>query len=308
MEDDPLSIFANQSSPAHKVSASGSNTPVIDEGFRKIDFLKYAAKGGAKVTNTAPAPISKSTSQTSKGLGFGETISSASYNFDASNMTGKASSAIDFLDEVSKDAKKKATSDALEDTIFGKSSSTTKNSMQDEFGFLGRSNSSSTQASKGNIRIKEVHDAEEMKLDDLKASRAVLEKESDDTLDFRIYGRNIAKSSAAEIQAMKEKKEKETIQAASRAGMRDLQEATSQLSELDLLSKQALIPDEEVIKQQKLQAATLAAAALNSAQPMLSTSSSFANSTEEVDIGSLDLDAYLAANSGGSKTGGGLFD
>ena len=88
-----------------------------------------------------------------------------------------------------------------------------------------------------------------------------------------------------------------------RADRRAMDEAARQLSDLDLLSKHAHIDSEEVVRRRKLESAAAAAAALSSATVFTAKSAS----AVDFDMATLDLDAYMAANTGASG-GGGLFD
>ena len=143
--------------------------------------------------------------------------------------------------------------------------------------------------------MRDLNEKEDITINDLKLSAAIMEKEDDASLKFDVFGRSTIDASGKTITPNAPKTSAEDQKA--------MDEAASQLSELDLLSKHAHIETEEDIRKKKLESAAAAAAALNS-------SSQFHVPSEpavDIDMATLDLDAYMAANSGETQ-GGGLFD
>jgi len=297
MDHDPLGFFAAESRPAKDANKASFPAPSIaaaDDELKKVDFDKYAVKGGAKTTlkvekKVEPTGVSQGyVNSSNRGLGFGDTVSSTAFNFDdptESKRSGaKLNAAFDVLEQAALKDQQSDASSALDDSLFGTSAAPAP----------ARAAAAPARVATKGVRMRDLNESEDNKIHDLKLSAAVLEKEDDATLAFDVFGRSAIDASGNII--------KPAAPDTSVEDRRAINEASSELSELDLLAEHAHIESEDNIRKKKMESAAAAAAALSSS----ATFKKQETPAVDIDMATLDLDAYMAANSGDS--GGGLFD
>lgn len=300
--DDPMSFFANEASTVKKSVPSAA--PVISapvDELKKVDSSKYAVKGGAKSTKAKESKediLAREalTSVTSKGLGFGTQI--------PVNRETATNKAFDILDVAEKNMEK---DDSL-DTIFASSSSSgsTSNSKSTyatetdgDFLFPTTTPSSNRSTiSQGKMRVaKDIENDDH--IDDLKVAASFMQKEDEASLNFDLFGKSDTNHAIKkQDQLMTEKIRK--VASDNRAD--GLDEAEADIAAIDSLH----VEDEATVKAKNQEKAATAAkqASLLFSQPDVSSNAAPVN----VDMASLDLNAYMAANSGDANSGGGLFD
>lgn len=298
MADDPLGFFATEAAPrnndstANKTAFSTSGVGAADDALKKADFDKWAAKGGSKTTAKKDKTVevtstNKSGNRTSvfgDSIFLDEPISSKERNA-VGGGTDKLNAALDVLEQAAQKDQQSSASSALEDSLFGDARAAPASAPGDAL----------PKGVQKGARLRELNETEDKTISDLKLTSALVEKEDDTSMKFDVFGRTTIDASGNTI--------KPNATEISLGDRKEIDEASAQLSELDLLSNNAHIETEEEVRKKKLESAAAAAAALSS-------SSLFSAPTEpvvDVDMASLDLDAYLAANSGETE-GGGLFD
>ena len=330
---DLLGLLADQSSPrANSVKATADND---DGGLKKVNMDKFAVKCGSKTTAKPASDIStvedasgtassNGVSANNRGLGFGVAVTATT-----ANTNTKVNSALDVLDLLDKSAAASSSaSDALDDMLFGNSTTSKKPTAGKGLGagaggesddifssFKGSSSirnsapsssspSSGAAAASSSLLRTGLTSDDDHRISDLKASTQFMSKEDDQSLEYSMFGISTVKQAVQKQNASISSKAKAV---ATTLGGSGLDEASADLAMLDNL----FLDDETVFLQQKK-----AAAAASLTQDLFkSGSSSSSRSTKtpaaavEVDMSTLDLDAYLAANSGaGAGGGGGLFD
>jgi hypothetical protein len=194
-------------------------------------------------------------------------------------------------------------SSPAEDDIFTsfKESSSIRKSATASMGAASAISSSSAGLAGSSIRTG-LTSEDDHRISDLKASSQFLAKEDDQSLEYSMFGVSTAKQAVQKQNASMSSKAKAIV---STLGSSGLDEASADLAKVDSLS----LDDETVFLQQKKAAAAAALTQDLFKGSSSSSSSSGSKAAAEVDMSTLDLDAYLAANSGGAAGGGGgLFD
>lgn len=256
--------------------------------LKSVEAEKFASKASVQREKEKMA-MKKATAErgSEKGLGFNNTLSALSDSVGDVRVQASALKDFDLLEDL---ADKNKLSD-LQESIFATLTEDSKGKGGSEMDDLfGRKMAPSSSSSSSTIRVvgRQVG-KNESEINDLTNSKAFLEKETDDELDFDVFGISKTKQAEKKQQAAAAPKGGDGIQKElNLAGLED-ETALDKLEALTIASNTEMAPSR-----------TKTVGAATAAAPVVT----------DIDMDKLDIDAYISSMSSGGDTdkGGGLFD